>query len=168
MHQSLSRLAIAILMAALSATPSLAIVAPNVGDAQIRRPLPLPYDEQADADAQIAKATVRARRAHKLLLLDLGGNWCLDCRVLAAVMNIPVVAGFVKQHYELVSIDIGRMDKNQQVPAHYGLDHVQGVPALLVIDPRTKRLINAGQISALSDARSMTAQAMVDWLARWI
>jgi hypothetical protein len=74
----------------------------------------------------------------------------------------------VKQHYELVSIDIGRMDKNQQVPVRYGLDHVQGVPALLVIDPRTKRLINAGQISALSDARSMTAQAMVDWLARWI
>jgi thiol:disulfide interchange protein len=168
MNQSFSRLVIAMLIAALSAAPSMAIVAPNVGDAQIRRPLPLPYDEQADADAQIAKATVRARRAHKLLLLDLGGNWCLDCRVLAAVMDIPVVTGFVKQHYELVSIDIGRMDKNQQVPVRYGLDHVQGVPALLVIDPRTKRLINAGQISALSDARSMTAQAMVDWLARWI
>jgi thiol:disulfide interchange protein len=159
---------IALVMAAASATPSLAIVPPDVGAAQIEHPLPLPYSEHADAEVEIAKATVRARRTHKLLLLDLGGNWCLDCRVLAAVMDIPAVAQFVKQHYELVSIDIGRMDKNQHVPARYGLDHIQGVPALLVVDPRTKRLINAGQISALSDARSMTAQAMVDWLARWI
>lgn len=167
MRHSLARLTIAALIASSPAT-SIAIAPPQIGAAQIRRPLPLPYDEQADADAKIAKATASARTSHKLLLIDLGGNWCLDCRVLAAVMDIPAVATFVKRHYELVSVDIGRMDKNQQVPARYGLDHVQGVPALLVIDPRTGRLINAGDISALSDARSMTAQAMVDWLARWI
>lgn len=168
MIRRLPRMTIVALGLLSAAIPSFAIAPPNVGDAQIRRPLPLPYDEHANADAQLAKAKARARASHKLLLIDLGGNWCLDCRVLAGVMDIPVVADFIKQHYELISVDIGRMDKNQQIPGHFGLKHMEGVPALLVVDPRSDRLINAGHVSALADARSMTAQAMVDWLAGWI
>jgi hypothetical protein len=41
------------------------------------------------------------------------------------------------------------------------------VPALLVIDPRTDKLLNRGRVSALADARSLTPQALADWLAQW-
>lgn len=150
------------------ASPVSAAVAPRVGDDQIQRPLPLPYDQQADAEADVAAAKARAIKGHKLLLIDLGGNWCLDCRVLAGVLDIPGVSAFMKKHYELVSVDIGRMDKNQQIPARYGIGRLEGVPALLVVNPRTGRLLNAGRVSALADARSMSAQALADWLAQWI
>jgi len=135
---------------------------------QLARPLPLPYDENLDAMAAVSAARARAKAAHKLLLIDLGGNWCLDCRLLAGTMDLPELKGFVRRHFELVPIDVGRFDKNLAIPAHYGITkRLEGVPSMLVVDPRTDRLINGGHVAALADARSMTPQALADWLAQW-
>jgi len=162
------KIAQSVLLIALAASaPLAAATAPRIANAQLKQPLPLPYDTSADADAQIAAAKKRAKASGKLLLIDLGGNWCLDCRVLAGVMEIPAVHAFLKKHYELVSVDIGRRDKNLQIPTHYGLD-LQGVPALLVINPKTDKLLNRDKVAALADARSMTPQALADWLAQWV
>ena len=37
-----------------------------------------PYDEAANADAKVAAAFARAQKSHKRVLIDLGGNWCVD------------------------------------------------------------------------------------------
>ncbi len=145
--------------------------APRVGIAgldQLHQPLPLPYDEAADAARQVAAARRRAGAEHKRLLIDLGGNWCPDCRVLGGVLALPEVAAFVRRHYVVVTVDIGRLDKNTQIARHYGIDRLEGVPAVLVVDPKTDRLVNGGHIFALADARHMTPQALADWLAQWV
>jgi thiol-disulfide isomerase/thioredoxin len=134
---------------------------------QLAKPLPYPYDEHQDADRAVAAARARAARSGKLLLIDFGGNWCLDCRILAGVMALPQTRAFVARHYEVAAVDIGRMDKNQQIPAHYGIARLEGVPAILVVDPRTDRPLNRDHVFALADARSMTPQALADWLAQW-
>jgi thiol-disulfide isomerase/thioredoxin len=136
--------------------------------AQLQTPLPYPYDEAANANAVVAAARARARAHHKLLLIDLGGNWCADCRILAGTMDLPEVKAFIDRHYELVTVDVGHFDKNLQIPAHYGITHrLEGVPSLLVVNPRTDALLDKGDVSALQDARSMTPQALADWLAQW-
>jgi thiol-disulfide isomerase/thioredoxin len=164
------RLAAALVLALLAGAAS-AAPAPRMGItsfAQLKTPLPYPYDEKADASAAVATAKARARDHHKLLLIDLGGNWCPDCRILAGTMEQPELRAFVDAHYEMVTVDVGRFDKNLQIPAHYGITRrLEGVPSVLVVDPATDRLIDAGHISALSDARHMTPQALADWLARW-
>jgi thiol-disulfide isomerase/thioredoxin len=159
------------LAAALLAAPAIAAPAPHVTIAsftQLKTPLPYPYDEHADADAAVASAKARALAAHKLLLVDLGGNWCPDCRILAGAMALPEVRAFVDVHYEVVTVDVGRFDKNLQIPARYGITHrLEGVPSLLIVDPASDRLIDAGHVAALADARHMTPQALADWLAEW-
>jgi thiol:disulfide interchange protein len=136
---------------------------------QLAKPLPLPYNQTTPAMAAVDKARARAKASGKLLLIDLGGNWCLDCRVLAGIMEVPQVRAFVARHYEVVTVDVGRFDRNGQIAAHYGLKgRLAGVPALLVVNPRTNRLLNPGRTSALADARSMTPQALADWLAQWV
>ena len=158
----------------LAATPALALAAtaPRVKATsfeQLAKPLPLPYSEAANADAAIAAAKARALKAHKKLLIDLGGNWCLDCRLLAGTIELPELKTWVRQHYEVVTVDVGRFDRNGQVPARYGITgRLAGVPALLIVDPRTDRLLNKGSETALSDARSLTPQGLADWLARWV
>ena len=158
--------ALALLAGAAGAAP-----APRMGItsfAQLKTPLPYPYDEKADASAAVATAKARARDHHKLLLIDLGGNWCPDCRILAGTMEEPELRAFVDAHYEVVTVDVGRFDKNLQIPAHYGIvRRLEGVPSVLVVDPATDRLVDAGHISALSDARHMSPQALADWLAQW-
>jgi thiol-disulfide isomerase/thioredoxin len=134
--------------------------------AQLQTPLPLPYDPTADAKADVARAEAKAKASHKLLLIDLGGNWCGDCRVLAGVMRLPEVAAFVNAHYVFVPVDVGRMDRNLDIPGRWGARKLDGVPSLLVVDSHGK-LRDAGHIAALADARSMTPQALADWLARW-
>ena len=167
----LSTLAMA--AATLSATPSLAAVrAPHMDIAsfeQLAQPLPLPYHPNEDANRAVTEARQRAIATHKLLIIDLGGNWCLDCRILAGTIENPKLKAFVEAHYEIVTVDIGRFDKNLQVPARYGITkRLEGVPSLLVVEPRSNKLIDAGHTAALADARSMNPQALADWLASWL
>lgn len=167
----MSKIRAALTMAALSLSGVAfsAVPAPRVagGMSGLRQPLPLPYDEAADADRQVAQGKARARAEGKTLLIDLGGNWCPDCRVLAGVMALPEVSAFLRRHYVVVYVDVGRRDKNDQIVRAYGVPKVTGVPALLVVDPQTDRLRNPGRIFALTDARHMTPQALADWLAQW-
>jgi thiol-disulfide isomerase/thioredoxin len=156
---------------ALVASASFAAPPPHVSIssyAQLATPLPYPYDEAANADAAVAKARARALARHRLLLIDLGGNWCGDCRVLAGTMALPEVKAFVDAHYEVVTVDVGRFDKNLQIPARYGIQgRLEGVPSLLIVDPRRDHLLDSGHVAALADARHMDPQSLADWLARW-
>jgi hypothetical protein len=137
--------------------------------AQLATPLPYPYDEAANADVAVAKAKARAIARHRLLLIDLGGNWCGDCRILTATMALPEMKAFIDAHYEVVTVDVGRFDKNLQIPARYGISHrLEGVPALLIVDPVHDRLLDGGHEAALADARHLDPQSLADWLARWI
>ena len=164
-----------LLAASVLATSSLAQAAPAPAPhvsiasyAQLATPLPYPYDEAANADAAVAKAKARALARHKLLLIDLGGNWCGDCRVLAGTMALPELRAFVEAHYEVVTVDVGRFDKNLQIPARYGIrNRLEGVPSLLIVDPARDRLLDGGHVAALADARHMDPQSLADWLARW-
>lgn len=144
--------------------PKLAITALE----QLPMPLPAPYAEWADAAAAVAAGKMRAKAQDKLLLIDLGGNWCGDCRVLAGVMALPQMKAFLAKHYVTVMVDVGRFDRNLNIPAQYGITkRLEGVPALLIVDPQTDRLLNPGRVAALADARAMTPQAIAEWLARW-
>jgi hypothetical protein len=157
---------------ALLASPALAApAAPRVSAAGVNdlpQPLPFPYDEAADAQAVVAKARAQAVREHKRLLIDLGGNWCLDCRVLAGIMGLPELQPFLAKHFVIAEVNIGRFDKNGEIAAHYGIaGRLDGVPAVLAVDPVHDRLLNRDKLFALSDARHMTPQGLADWLAQW-
>jgi hypothetical protein len=158
-------------LAALAAMPVLAAPAPHVAVATINdlaQPLPVPYKTSADAHADVARARAQAIREHKTLLIDMGGNWCLDCRVLAGIMAMPDLKPFLEQHYVEVSVDIGRYDKNLDIADTFDAHYEKGAPAVLIVDPRSGRLLNKGHTLALTDARHLTPQALADWLAQWV
>lgn len=164
------RLLLLAAVAALLSSQAWALPAPKLGIATLAE-LPVvemqPYDEDANANAMVGAAFARARKSHKRVLIDLGGNWCGDCIVLANLMQLPAMKRFIAQHYEVVSVDVGRFDKNLQIPARFGItQRLEGVPSVLIATPEGK-LINQGHIAALADARSMTPQAIADWLAQW-
>ena len=61
----------------------------------------------------------------------MGGNWCGDCIVLANLMQLPEMKPFLAAHFEIVKVDVGRFDKNLQIPARFGvIDRLKtgGVP----------------------------------------
>ncbi len=159
-----------VVAAALGATLMMGAAPPQLAITDLKN-LPIvekaPYDESANADAVVAAAFARAKKSHKLVMLDLGGNWCPDCIILANVMRLPAMADFMQAHYEFASVDVGRFDKNLQIPARFGYTkRLTGVPTVLVATP-DGRLVNDGQVFALSNARDMTPQSLAEYLARW-
>ncbi len=154
----------------LTAFPAQAATAPKPSIASFQQ-LPVvtmqPYDEAANADAQVAAAFARAQKSHKRVLIDLGGNWCVDCLVLSNFLRLPEMRRFMDAHYEEVLVDVGRFNRNLQIPARFGVTkRLEGVPALLIATPDGK-LVNGNNVFATADAHNMTPQALADYLARY-
>lgn len=127
-----------------------------------------PYDEGADADAKVEAAFARARESGKRVMIVLGGNWCPDCIILANVSALPEVASWLDRHFERVSVDVGRFDRNLQIPARFGItDRLKGVPTVLVATPEGK-LINPQDPFTLANSTTMTPQSIVNWLGTWV
>jgi len=141
---------------------------PSIKDwAQLSVATVQPYNEAANADAQVAAAFARAQKSKKRVLIDLGGNWCVDCIVLANFVRLPEMRRFMEAHYEEVLVDVGRFNRNLQIPARFGItERLKGVPALLIATPDGK-LVNGDNIFATADAHSMTPQAIAAYLAKY-
>src|SRR4051812_33860109 len=155
----------------LLATPALAAVpAPKPSIAKLEQ-LPVvtmqPYDEAANADVQVAAAFARAQKSHKRVLIDLGGNWCVDCIILANFLKLPEMRRFMAAYYEEVSVDVGRFNRNLQIPARFGVTKkLEGVPALLIATPEGK-LVNGKDVFATASASEMTPRTVADYLAKY-
>jgi thiol-disulfide isomerase/thioredoxin len=163
---------LALVLALATAVPATAAPAPRVGISSfsdLPTPLPFPFNASLDADKLVDAALLKAKAEHKRVFIDLGGNWCGDCRLLAALMNLPEVQPFIGEHYVVVSIDIGRFNRNMQIPARWGaVAKLQGMaPAILIVDPDKNILVNDGQLTVLEDSRHMDPQRVVDHIAAW-
>ena len=155
----------------LLTTPAFAAVpAPKLSITDFKQ-LPVvltqPYDEGANADAAVAAAFTRAQKSHKRVLIDLGGNWCVDCIVLANFLKLPEMQRFMAAHYEVVTVDVGRFNRNLQIPARFGITkRLEGVPALLIATP-DGQLVNGTNVFATASASEMTPKSVVDYLAKY-
>lgn len=126
-----------------------------------------PYQEGANAEAAVAAALARAQKSGKRVMIDLGANWCVDCIVLANFLKLPEMQRFMAAHYELVTVDVGRFDRNLQIPARFGITkRLEGVPALLIATPDGK-LVNGTDVFATASASEMTPRSVADYLAKY-
>ena len=131
------------------------------------RPLPSPYDARADATGQIDAALRRARASGKPVLINFGANWCPDCRVLAGVLELTEMRGWVARKFELVQVDVGEFDRNLDIADRFTGKPLGAIPAVFVIDAKSGKLRNASSTLALGDPRIMKPQEIANWLAKW-
>lgn len=123
-----------------------------------------PAPEQARTD--LAAALRAARTAHKRVLLDFGGNWCGDCKVLDLYLHDGTNAPIVNANFVVVHINIGHMDENLELAEKYEIPLQRGVPALAVLSDTGKLLFSqkTGQFEAM---RRMESSAVTQFLIQW-
>jgi thiol:disulfide interchange protein len=122
------------------------------------------YPDISQAQPDINAALARARREHKRVILDFGGDWCGDCQVLNIYFHQSPNAELLDKHFVLVDVNIGRMDANLDIAHRYGVP-VQGVPALAVLSPTGKVIYS--QNKEFADMRHMDPQSVTDFLNKW-
>ncbi|AXI83519.1 thioredoxin family protein [Xylella taiwanensis] len=127
--------------------------------------LDLPYDEHADAWAQVTKALAAGKLTHKSTLIFFGANWCTDCRALDKSLHNPKNAALIAKHFEVVKIDVGNFDRNLELSQAYGDPIQDGIPAVVVVNPdgQVHYTTKAGE---LANARKMSDQGIYDFFAR--
>jgi thiol:disulfide interchange protein len=121
------------------------------------------YSETADPTSEIAAALARARREHKRVLLDFGGNWCGDCQLLDIYYHQSPNAELLEKNYILVHVNIGHMDKNVEVAKKYKVPITKGVPALAVLDSHGNLLYSERE----KEFEHTTPAAVTAFLNRW-
>jgi thiol-disulfide isomerase/thioredoxin len=126
-----------------------------------------PYDKRADAHREIQTALTDARADGKLVLLDFGANWCLDCIVLSHLFEDKTVRPFLDDNFHVVSVDVGNWDRNLDVSQQYGSPIDNGIPALVIL-AGSGDVIASTKNGALADARTASAREVLDYLKSWV
>ena len=123
-----------------------------------------PYNEKADAAADVQQALTAARSDHKQVLLVFGANWCGDCRALDKAMH-GSSQRLIEGKFDVVKIDIGNFNKNLDLAQRYGNPIEKGIPAVAVLSA-DNRLIYSTRGGELADARKMGEQGIYDFLSQ--
>ena len=123
-----------------------------------------PAPEQVQTD--VAAALQTASATHRRVILDFGGNWCPDCRVLDHYFHDAANGPLLEAGFVLVHVNIGRMDQNLEIAERYEVPLKEGVPALAVLDAGGKLLYSqkTGEFEAM---RGMQSGAVTDFLTQW-
>ncbi len=123
---------------------------------------PLPYDEGADARADV-KHTLAEAKAHNMpVLVIFGANWCEDCRALDKALHEGRNAELVNREFRVVKVDVGRFDKNLDVAQAYGNPIKKGIPGAAVLSPEGK-VLYITKLGELADARHMSETGIYDF-----
>jgi thiol:disulfide interchange protein len=125
------------------------------------------YSETADPRKDIADGLKQAKREHKRVLLDFGGDWCGDCHVLDIYFHQAPNDEILAKNFVLVHIFVNSdIDNNLDLGQKYGITLKKGVPAFAVLDPDGKLLFS--QKSGEAEKMSRTdAQSVTDFLNHW-
>jgi len=124
------------------------------------------YPAPEAAQAQIKAALAKAAKEHKRVILDFGGNWCEDCRVLDKFYKAEPNASLLKKNFVLVAVNIGKFDQNQDIAKKYGVPLEKGVPALAVLDAKGNPLFSQKK-GEFESMRSLEPSALTDFLNHW-
>jgi thioredoxin 1 len=145
--------------ATLFAIVLLAATVPAIAQHQI-----YPAPEQAAADLTAALKVAVAQ--HRRVILDFGGDWCTDCRVLDSYFRDSSNRPILEANFVLVHINVGRIDQNLDIAARYQVPLSKGVPALAILNSRGK-LLYSQRTGEFESMRHMESSAVTQFLTQW-
>jgi len=125
------------------------------------------FQPSADPLAEVQQALGRADDGDRLVLVVLGANWCHDSRALASRLHTPPLAEVIQQHYELVFVDVGFLDKGREVLQQYGVAHFYATPTVLIIDPSSGQSVNDEDRHMWGNAYNIDMSSSVQYFEKW-
>ena len=123
------------------------------------------YDPKRNAAQDIDDAIKEAQRAHKRILLEVGGDWCSWCHTLDNFFEAhPDLVQLRDQHFVTVKINFSQENENKEVLSRYG--PIESYPHLLVLDEDGKLLLSK-DTGALESGKSYNLEKLTAFLKEW-
>ncbi len=125
------------------------------------------YEEHSDQRAEIATGLAQAKREHKRVILDFGGDWCGDCQVLDIYFHQGENNELLTRNFVVVHVFVAStFDNNVELAKQYGIPLGKGVPALAVLDA-DGHVLYAQKTGGFADMRHMDPAAVHEFLEHW-
>ena len=125
-------------------------------------PLPKPYDGKEYTVNDLNSFISSTIYNDKQPIIIFGANWCPDCRIFSATMNIPKIKSYIDKNFDILYVDVKRYEINMSLMEEYGIEPTEGIPRLLVFDSN-KKLINSSNTTEWRTARDRTSQEIFNF-----
>jgi len=122
----------------------------------------LPYNETANASADVQQALSSAVTQKKKVLVIFGANWCKDCRALDASLKSTDNAALMSSEFLVVKVDVGNFDKNLDVSNQYGNPIKGGIPAVVILSS-ANQILYSSRAGELANARRMSKNGVYEF-----
>lgn len=105
----------------------------------------------------------RAAESNKLALVVMGANWCHDSRGLAKQLKSQAVKTQIEQNYDVLYVDVGYLSHIKPVITRFGIPIIYATPTVLVIDPKSEKVINRDNMHIWRAAATIGKQQTIDY-----
>ena len=123
------------------------------------------YDPARNADEDIAAALKEAGRTNKRVMLEVGGLWCIWCRIMDEFFEKhPDLLAFREKNYVMVKVNMSEENKNEVVLARY--PKINGYPHIFVLDSEGK-LLHSQDTGLLEEGKGYNLEKFTSFLKQW-
>jgi len=123
------------------------------------------YDPKRNADQDIREAIDEAKRTHRRILLEVGGEWCSWCHRLDDFFAAhPDLTSLRDKNFVTLKINFSEENPNKEVLSRY--DPIPGYPHIFVLDSDGKYL-HSQNTSPLESEKSYSLDRLVSFLSYW-
>ncbi len=99
------------------------------------------FDPTRDAGKDLAAAEQQATAEHKLILLDVGGNWCGWCLLFDRASHSDAgLRNVLESKYVVLHVNMSKENDNQAFLSHY--PKISGYPHFVVLSADGKLLVS--------------------------
>lgn len=134
-------------------------------DATPQKPTEMKYSPAADAKADLAAALKRAQAEHKVVLLDVGGEWCPWChRMDKFLTDNAELLDLLQKNFVVVKVNYSDENKNEAFLSAY--PKVQGYPHIFVLDA-TGKLLESKNTGDLEEGKGYNLARFKEFLMKY-
>ena len=132
----------------------------------LEKPFPLPYERINVSKDALRNFIDKAINNNKQPIIIFGANWCPDCRILSAVLELPTVKKYMNENFETLYIDLGRYDINMSLMKYFEIMPQQGIPRVVILN-KEKEVLNIKDTGEWTTARSRTKQEIFNYFQEY-
>jgi hypothetical protein len=123
------------------------------------------YDPKRDPKADLAQAMADAQKAHKRILVEVGGDWCIWCAYMDKFFaDHPDLVALRDANYVSLKVNMSQENHNYGFLSQYPRFHTY--PHLLVLDADGK-LLQSEDTDSLEKGQSYDEARFRDFLTQW-
>jgi thioredoxin-related protein len=99
------------------------------------------YNPYANVQKDVSAALTKAKKEHKYVLLQIGGNWCSWCyRFNNFVKNDSALKNIVDSNYVVYHLNYSKENKNLDYMKKLGYPQRFGFPVFVILDANGNQL----------------------------